>query len=75
MQTGAFRNQDEAQKQKAALALQGLEAMVSEREVDGSMLWRVRVGPYIGQSEVTQIRTRLQGAGITSTVIRINKAN
>ena len=75
LQTGAFRNQDEAQKQKAALALQGLEAMVSEREVDGSMLWRVRVGPYIGQSEVTQIRTRLQGAGITSTVIRINKAN
>jgi cell division protein FtsN len=75
LQTGAYRNQDEAQRQKAALAMQGLEALISEREVDGATLWRVRVGPYIGQTEVTQIRTRLQSAGITSTVIRINKAN
>jgi cell division protein FtsN len=75
LQTGAYRNQDDAQRQKAALAMQGLEALISEREVDGATLWRVRVGPYIGQTEVTQIRTRLQSAGITSTVIRINKAN
>jgi cell division protein FtsN len=75
LQTGAYRSQDDAQRQKANLAMQGLEALISEREVDGSTLWRVRVGPYIGQAEVTEIRSRLQGAGITSTVIRINKAN
>lgn len=75
IQTGAFRNQDEAQKQKATLAMQGLEAMVSEREVDGSTLWRVRIGPYRSQDEVVQNRARLQTAGVTSTVIRINKAN
>jgi cell division protein FtsN len=75
LQTGAYRSQDDAQRQKANLAMQGLEALISEREVDGSTLWRVRVGPYIGQTEVTEIRSRLQGAGITSTVIRINKAN
>ena len=75
IQTGAFRNQDEAQKQKATLAMQGLEAMVSEREVDGSLLWRVRVGPFRSQDEVVQNRARLQSAGISSTVIRINKTN
>ena len=55
--------------------MQGLEAMVSEREVDGSLLWRVRVGPFRSQDEVVQNRARLQSAGISSTVIRINKTN
>jgi cell division protein FtsN len=55
--------------------MQGLEAVISEREVDGSILWRVRVGPFIGQDEVVQKRAQLQSASIPSTVIRINKAN
>jgi cell division protein FtsN len=75
LQTGAYKVQEEAQRQKAILAMQGLEALISEREVDGATLWRVRVGPFIGQSEVTQMRARLQGAGIPSTIIRINKSN
>jgi cell division protein FtsN len=75
LQTGAFRNQDDAQRQKATLAMQGLEALVSEREVDGSVMWRVRVGPFKAQEEVTQTRGRLQSAGINATVIRINKTN
>ena len=75
LQTGAYRTQDEAQRQKAMLAMQGLEALISERELDGAALWRVRVGPFVGQSEVTQTRARLQSAGIPSTIIRINKSN
>jgi cell division protein FtsN len=75
LQTGAYRNQDEAQRQKANLAMQGLEALISEREVEGATLWRVRVGPFTKQADVSETRSRLQGAGITSTVIRINKAN
>ena len=75
LQTGAYKVQEEAQRQKAILAMQGLEALISEREVDGATLWRVRVGPFVGQSEVTQMRARLQGAGIPSTIIRINKSN
>ena len=75
LQTGAYRNQDEAQRQKAMLAMQGLEALISERELEGAPLWRVRVGPFVGQSEVTQTRARLQSAGIPSTITRINKSN
>lgn len=75
LQTGAHRNQDEAQRQKAMLAMQGLEALISERELEGATLWRVRVGPFAGQDEVTKMRARLQGAGIPSTIIRINKTN
>jgi cell division protein FtsN len=75
LQTGAYRNQEEAQRQKAMLAMQGLEALISERELEGAPLWRVRVGPFAGQSEVTQTRARLQSAGIPSTIIRINKSN
>jgi cell division protein FtsN len=55
--------------------MQGLEALISERELDGATLWRVRVGPFVGQGEVTQTRARLQSAGIPSTIIRINKSN
>lgn len=75
LQTGAYRNQEEAQRQKAMLAMQGLEALISERELEGAPLWRVRVGPFVGQNEVTQTRARLQSAGIPSTIIRINKSN
>jgi cell division protein FtsN len=75
LQTGAYKVQEEAQRQKAMLAMQGLEALISEREVEGATLWRVRVGPFVGQSEVTQMRARLQNAGIPSTIIRINKLN
>jgi cell division protein FtsN len=75
LQTGAYKVQEEAQRQKAMLAMQGLEALISERELDGATLWRVRVGPFVGQSEVTQMRSRLQSAGIPSTIIRINKTN
>jgi cell division protein FtsN len=75
LQTGAYKVQEEAQRQKAMLAMQGLEALISERELDGAPLWRVRVGPFAGQSEVTQMRARLQSAGIPSTIIRINKSN
>jgi cell division protein FtsN len=75
LQTGAYKVQEEAQRQKAMLAMQGLEALISEREVDGATLWRVRVGPFAGQGEVTQMRARLQSAGIPSTIIRINKTN
>ena len=75
LQTGAYKVQEEAQRQKALLAMQGLEALISEREVDGATLWRVRVGPFVGQNEVTQMRARLQNAGIPSTIIRINKLN
>ncbi len=75
LQTGAYKVQEEAQRQKAMLAMQGLEALISERELDGATLWRVRVGPFAGQSEVTQTRARLQSAGIPSTIIRINKSN
>ena len=75
LQTGAYKVQEEAQRQKAMLAMQGLEALISERELDGATLWRVRVGPFGGQSEVTQTRARLQSAGIPSTIIRINKSN
>jgi cell division protein FtsN len=75
LQTGAYKVQEEAQRQKAMLAMQGLEALISERELDGATLWRVRVGPFSGQGEVTQTRARLQSAGIPSTIIRINKSN
>ena len=75
LQTGAYKVQEEAQRQKAMLAMQGLEALISEREAEGATLWRVRVGPFVGQSEVTQMRARLQNAGIPSTIIRINKSN
>jgi len=46
VQAGAFRNADEAEAQRARLAMLGITANIDEREQSGRTLYRVRVGPF-----------------------------
>jgi cell division protein FtsN len=73
LQVGAFRSQDDADRQKANLAMQGFEAKVTDRDVNGVKMYRVRLGPFNRIDDMNRARDRLQSAGFEASVIRFSK--
>jgi len=73
LQVGAFRSQDDADRQKANLAMQGFEAKVTDRDVNGVKMYRVRLGPFNRIEDMNRARDRLQSAGFEASVIRFTK--
>lgn len=73
VQAGAFRNQAEADAQRAKLAMMGWEARVSEREQNGRPVFRVRVGPFDKRGDAEQLKQRLDGAGVDSALVRVQQ--
>ena len=51
VQTGAFSTVTKAEGVKATLASRGITSIIENREVNGTTLFRVRVGPYTSQNE------------------------
>lgn len=73
LQVGAFRSQEDADRQKANLAMQGFEAKVTDRDVNGVKLYRVRLGPFNKIEDMNRARDRLQSAGFDASVIRFTR--
>jgi cell division protein FtsN len=73
LQVGAFTKRADADAQKAALAIQGIQAQLSEVTSDGNTLWRVRTGPYASVEESNPAREKLNVMGIKSTLIKSSK--
>ena len=73
LQVGAFTKRADADAQKAALAIQGIQAQLSEVTSEGNTLWRVRTGPYASVEESNPARDKLNGMGIKSTLIKTSK--
>jgi cell division protein FtsN len=73
LQVGAFTKRADADSQKAALAIQGIQAQLSEVTSDGNTLWRVRTGPYSSVDESNPARDKLNSMGIKSTLIKTSK--
>ncbi|TSE35638.1 SPOR domain-containing protein [Tepidimonas charontis] len=71
VQVGAFRNADEAEAQRARLALQGFDARVSEREQSGQRVWRVRLGPFDSKVQAELMQERLRGAQFETALVRV----
>jgi cell division protein FtsN len=74
LQVGAFVKRADADAQKANLAIQGIQAQLSEVTSDGNTLWRVRVGPYGSIEESNPVRDKLNSLGIKSTIIKSSKS-
>ena len=74
LQVGAFTKRADADAQKANLAIQGIQAQLSEVTSDGNTLWRVRVGPYNSVDESNAVRDKLSGIGIKPTLIKSSKS-
>jgi cell division protein FtsN len=73
IQVGAYRTSNDADAQKAKLALMGLDAKVSERDQAGRTVYRVRLGPFPDKAAAERIRTRLEGSGIDNTLVRVQR--
>ena len=70
VQAGAFRSADEAEAQRARLALMGLNAQVSEREQAGKPIYRVRLGPYTEQDKAESALGQLKAGGVEAALVR-----
>ena len=73
VQAGSFGSQSSADAQRAKLAMLGWEARVSEREQNGRTVFRVRVGPFTKRDDAEQLKGKLEGAGVESALVRVQR--
>ena len=73
VQAGAYTRSDDAEQQRARLALLGQLAKVSEREQAGRTVYRVRLGPFGMREEADRLQTKLQEQGIEVQIVRVEK--
>jgi cell division protein FtsN len=71
VQVGAYARTDDAEQQRAKLAIAGLVARVSERDQAGKVMYRVRLGPFDTREEADAAREQAVAAGYAeSTLVR-----
>lgn len=73
VQAGAFRSAEEAEAQRARLALQGFDAKISEREQGGQRIWRVRLGPFSSRVDAEVMQERLRGRQYDTALVRVQR--
>ena len=75
LQAGAYQSENDADNQKAKIALLGFEARVKSAALpDKGTLYRVRLGPFKSQDEAGETKKALQENGITASLIKIVKS-
>lgn len=70
LQAGAFRSETDAQSVRGRILMMGLPVQLQTAQVNGSPLYRIRVGPFQGIDEMNRSRVQLSEAKIESTVVR-----
>ena len=73
VQVGAFSKPEDAEQQRAKLAMLGYIAKVTEREQSGRMMYRVRLGPYQMRDEAESLQAKLQSGGETAALVRVER--
>lgn len=73
VQVGAFRSAEEAEAQRARLALQGFDARISERDQGGQRIWRVRLGPFNGKVDAEVMQERLRAKQFDTALVRVQR--
>jgi cell division protein FtsN len=74
VQAGAFTSANDAEQQRARLAMQGFNAKVYERaSADGKTVFRVRIGPFDEKAGADALLAQVQGAGLEAAVVRAQR--
>lgn len=73
VQAGAFARVEDAEAQRAKLAMSGWAAKITEREQAGRTVYRVRLGPFDKKDEASQAKDKLEGAGVESALVQVQK--
>jgi cell division protein FtsN len=71
LQAGSYRNIKDAERVRAQLALQNIDAKVQRVAVDSDVWHRVRIGPIENIAELNRLRRQLQSAEVDALVIRV----
>jgi len=72
LQAGSYRNFDDADRVRAQLVKQGIDASVQRVAVDTDVWHRVRIGPIRDLGVLNHLRQQLQKADVDSLVIRVD---
>ena len=73
IQAGAYTDVNDAEAQRAKLAIMGVDVRVSVTEKDGVKYFRVRSGPFRDKAAAQATSKRLTQAGIDNTVMTIKR--
>lgn len=73
VQAGAFRTPEDAEAQRAKLAMLGMAAEISEREQSGRTVFRVRVGPFSQKALADLTREQLEVHGVEAALVRTQR--
>lgn len=65
LQAGAFRGSDEAEALKAQIALTGEVARIESAQINGTTVYRVRMGPYATAGALAAAKQALLSHGIS----------
>lgn len=70
LQAGSFQTANDADNQKAKLAMMGVEATVQQVMVQDKVWYRVRLGPYTRVDELNRMRAELARQGVDAAVVK-----
>jgi cell division protein FtsN len=73
VQAGAYSRQEDAEQQRARLAMLGFEARLTEREQAGRTVYRVRIGPFTRKGDAETTKDKLGDAGVDSALVQVQK--
>jgi cell division protein FtsN len=73
VQAGAFARSEDAEQQRAKLAMAGVESKLFERDQAGRTVWRVRVGPFSRKEEADAAKEKLGDAGVDAALVRVQR--
>ena len=73
VQAGAYARPDDADAQRAKLAMLGLSARITEREQAGRTVYRVRLGPFDVREQAEDAQAKLAAGGIEANLVRIER--
>ncbi|RZJ05970.1 MAG: hypothetical protein EOP39_19650 [Rubrivivax sp.] len=73
VQAGAYTRTEDAEAQKAKLAINGFTAKLMEREQNGRTVYRVRLGPVDSRDEAEGLQRKVEGAGFEANLVRVQR--
>ena len=74
VQVGAYSKAEDAEQQRAKLALAGLRAQVTEREQNGRTVHRVRLGPFDKRDEAEAQTDRAKAIDPDASLVRVDRS-
>ncbi len=74
VQVGAYSKSEDAEQQRAKLAMAGIRATVTEREQNGRTVHRVRLGPFDKKDEADAQTERARSIDPDASLVRVERS-